>query len=56
MFMTLGPQMADNIMNNRKGLIFNTGSYEDPLKNQNFENWASSCFKLTKIKPGAKMS
>ena len=27
-----------------------------PLKNQNFENRASSCFKLAKIKPRAKMS
>ena len=26
--------------------IFNTGPYGDPLKNQNFENMASSCFKL----------
>ena len=27
-----------------------------PLKNQNFDNRASSCFKLAKIKPRAKMS
>ena len=27
-----------------------------PLKNQNFENRASSCFKLAKNKPRAKMS
>ena len=27
-----------------------------PLKNQNFENRASTCFKLAKIKPRAKIS
>ena len=27
-----------------------------PLKNQNFENLASSCFKLAQIKPRAKIS
>ena len=56
MFMSLGPQMADNIVNLPKGgLIFNTGPYGDPhLKNQNFENWALSCFKLAEIRPTAK--
>ena len=32
------------------------GKWGAPLKNQNFENRASSCFKLAKIKPRAKMS
>merc|ERR1712102_143399 len=37
--------------------IFNTGPYGDPpLKNQNFENRASSCFKLAQIRPRAKIS
>ena len=54
--MYLGHQMAKIRVENRKGPIFNTGPYGDPLKNQNFENRASSCFKLAKIKPRAKMS
>ena len=29
---------------------FNTGPYGDPLKNQNVENQALSCFKLAQIR------
>ena len=56
--MSLGPQMAKIRVNNQKGFDFNTGPYGDsphPLKNQNFENQASLCFKLAKIKPRAKI-
>ena len=36
MFMSLGLQMADIILNNQMA-NFNTGPYGDPLKNQNVE-------------------
>ena len=35
--------------------IFNTAPYGDPLKIQNFENRASSCFKLAQIRLRAKI-
>ena len=53
--MSLGPQKIDIIMNNKRA-NFNTGPYGDPPKNQNFENQSSSCFKLTQIRPRAKIS
>ena len=41
---------------NQYPAVFNTGPYWDPLKNKNFENRASSCFKLTQSSPRAKIS
>ena len=66
--MNIGPQMADISVDNQMA-YFNTGPYKKghfftldhmgtplPLKNQNFENWASTCFKLAQIRPRAKIS
>ena len=44
-FINIGSQMGD-ISVNKQRANFNTGPYGDPLKNQNFENRASTCFKL----------
>ena len=47
--------MADTSLDNQRA-HFNTVPYGNPLKNQNFENRALSCFKLAKIGPRAKIS
>ena len=55
MFMSLGLQMTDISVDNQMA-NFNTRSYGDPHKNQNFENRAPLCFKLAQIRPRAKIS
>ena len=40
----------------KRGQFLSLDHMGTPLKNQNFENRASSCFKLAKNKPRAKMS
>merc|ERR1712154_733933 len=40
----------------KRGQFLTLDHMGTPLKNQNFENRASSCFKLAKNKPRAKMS
>ena len=46
--------VADKYLSDIQGL-FNS-IYGTPLKNQNFENRAPSCFKLAQIRPRAKIS
>ena len=55
--MYLGPPMAKIKVDNRKGVNFLTLDHMGtPLRNQNFENRASSCLKLAQIRPRAKIS
>ena len=50
------PKMADISVNNQMA-NFNTGQYgiPPPLKMENFEIRASSCFKLAQIRPRANI-
>ena len=52
--MHLGSQIAKIRMDNQM-VSFNIGPYGYPLNNKNFENRASSCFKLAQISPRPKI-
>ena len=55
--MVLGVKMAEIFeKNTKKRILKNTKNAHRIRKNQNFENRASSCFKLAQIRHGAKMS
>ena len=56
-FMSLGPQISDISVNNRKGAHFLTLDHMGPpLKNQNFENIFFACLRGPKIRTSAKFS
>ena len=52
--MNLGSQMVKIRVDNRRGLIFNTGPYRDLLRNQNFEEKKNCILERTKNRPVPK--
>ena len=54
--MSLGPQIADIIVNNQIANFQHWTKWGPPLKNQNFEKHFFACLKGPKNRPRAKFS